>query len=440
MVWKNNYWRYLIVFLLTLIVSIGYLNQQRSLVLDSDSESYLQIAKQIKNEQLPDFSVRTPTYPLFLSFFILKDNCSGSIVWANILIGSVGAMFYLWFLDNLSKKKWLNMMIVIFLFMDYGVINFENVLLTESIGPTVMIFSIYANLLLIKKAKEKTILRNRGLLVLVLFGDFLLMFLKPFFILLPLVMKTYLYIQTKYLDKKIFKKTKKGLLFTGGVNIILIIAFLSYNFFTSGKFELSYIGVINTFGKVLNLGFLEKNNMYKNMPKSVEVMMGIYDKYGKVKSPWDMKALLVNNKFIDNEIEWYNQANRYFFSYPRNCWKYVFSVFCSLPASTTEMRWFYSQPSEEISENFFFIKVNNFFESINGFKFLGLIIVLGMYFVFLRKKSKKALYFGIILIATIYTLMAVTFFSYAEFFRLRLPVEIFLNLFVLLPLLFIKAE
>lgn len=436
MVWKNDYWRYITVFLFALAISISWLDWKSPMVVNVDTPSYLEVAKQINNRQWPDFSARGPIYPLFLSFFSFNKDSFKLIVWENMLTNSIGAVFYLWFLDNLFGKKWLNVFIINFLFMDYGIISFQNILLSESICLPITIFSIFVNLLLIKKGRKGLIKKEKLLIfILILIGDSLLMFLKSALVLLPLIIKIYLFLYTRYFERETLVRIKKILLASVFVNVILMIGLLTYNFLNKGTWRLSSIGSVNTLDRELKLRFLKKNEIYKNVPKNVETIMNFSD----FNSAWDIHGYLLEKKIVSSEAqvyEWFDQTNKYFLSYPRNLWKYIISGFYSLPDITIERRSFLLQPSAGVSKNLVFIGVDNFFNKINGFKLLGIMATLGVYFVLLRKKARNAVYLGVALITVIYTLIVVALFSSGDFYRLRLPVEMFLNLFIFLPVFY----
>lgn len=433
-----RYKRHILLFIWCIATSFLIYYLPSGPIYHDDTDSYLNIAKQISNiKQLPSFSIRTPSYPIYLSFFY-TFNIFSLLIPVTFIVNSIGALFYLWFLDKISRFKWLNIIIIGFIFT-FIANQYQNTILTESIASTAIILSVFFNF----KLKEISFKSSKKIFFLSLFFDSFLMFLKPHFVILPLIIKTFLLIQ-KIIFKKKFKINTKLILVSVLINLILIISLPLYNYLNNRhKFEISCISTINRYLLYGELGFLDPNPMYKNMSQEISAIMkgrlhesisqyitSVADGYQQPNRGSNGAITFCNKNFQDG----YVRANKYFFSYPQNRYKYIKYIITTIPKNFNKSKT-YVKTNLESAITKFFIPVFTFNSNLNNFKFIAFLLVFFIYLYLTIKKNPKSVYLGMALVIVFYIITTITAFAPYDFERLNQPAQFFMSLFIFLPFL-----
>lgn len=415
-------WRYWCLGLLLVIGGWQQLNPENYLFKDTDSYGYLEVAQQMINLEVPDFSYRTPTFPLLIVPMILINRLEwAKYIWC--LGGVLGGLATLWILDGLSTHKKINMMVTLFLWLDYGISNFRGELMTESVAPVLIVLMIALNLRWWK--------RNGKSWGWVVVADVLTAFLKPTFLFLPLVLKVYFLVINKWFNNV---KKERGKIWLGLFWSLIIVLFLpTYNYLTKGKFIISEIGRDNVLGVILKNGYLNKN--VGNPPWVVSEVVDIYKK-NEISNVWQFKEIIKNNLGSNRKI--ISEVNSYFIK--RNWSDYLVSVWRNISIVATENRTFYVSLNQELKGNFW-TGLENKYSQLNFKKWNGWLIGCLIWYLFLIKKDKKKLaYLGSVLLVSGVMLMEVAAFGFVEYFRLRQPIDLLLGLLVIYPFLLIKVE
>lgn len=408
----QKYRIYLIVFAISFLINLLFLNKNNLPVIYPDSQSYLDVASEIKQFQLPNFSIRTPTYPLYLSLF---KNPKSSIIF-NLIIAGIGSLFLYWIINKLTKNKMIAFFSTIFIMADYNITNFYSTILTESIAPTIVLFSIFNYLTLS--------------LPLLIISDFLLIFIKPTFFFLPLIIKIFYIV--------FFKKIKnKTIIISGIINLIFMVLFLGYNYSQTKKIQLSSIGSINNIGIAIRYDYFEPQPFYQDAPTEVTTAINTFQQNKTSSAGTLIKSIETNSntKDIDSYVA---KINKYF------RWKnkrlFVIRSIQEFPRNFTPDRKFYSETNYKISISNIFIFLEEIYNGINKFKFIGVIIGIFIFFNLFVHRNQKAIIVGTLLIFSIYTISINTLFSFGEFSRLRQPIDAILSLLVLLPFFYLKPN
>lgn len=412
----KKYKIYLSVFCVSFLINFLFLNKDNIPVIYPDSQNYFDVASEIRQFKFPNFSLRTPTYPIYLSFF---KNQNSSII-PNLIIASIGSLFLYWIISKLTKNKIITFLSTVFIMADYGITNFYSTILTESIAPTIILFSVFSHIILS--------------LPLLIISDFLLIFIKPTFFFLPLCIKVFYFI--------FFKNTRnKTLLISGIINFIFMASFLGYNYFQTQKIQLSSVGPVNTLGVVIRYGYLDPQPFYYDAPSEVNDIIDIYQQ-NKTTDPWYLIQSIKNSTNIKDINLYLIKVNNYLIW--KNKKSLVIKSIENFPKNFTTERNFYSKINSKInskiSTSAIFSFLEEIYNAINRFKFIGIITGIFIFFTLFIHHNKKNVVIGTILIFSIYTISINTLLSYGEFSRLKQPVDAILSLLVLLPFYYLKPN
>ncbi len=410
-----KYWPYLLLFIVSLIINFVFQNHQTAPVNFPDSITYLNITQDIKNLKLPDFTSRTPTYPIFLIFFTPLFS---------LITASFGTLLLFWLIKQLFTNTFISFILTLLVSLDYGVINFQATILTESIAPFLILFFLFTNIKLILNKKN-----TKTFIALLLFSDVLIMFLKPTFIVLPLALNLIyiLFTSKKILIMKIIS-----------INLIFTLLFLTYNYHQSGKFQISSVGSINSFGLALKNDYFKNQPYYTDAPSSVKETIKIFESYNGPtfpNGPYEMLKVLKQNNVYQNESVYLSEVNRYI--YIKNKRHFIITLPAKIISNFNVKRQFYSNYPSKLINHPVIIFLEKFYNNINNLKFVGFVLCFILFIYFFITKNKKFIILGSILLVSFYTVFLSTTFSYAEYSRLREPVDLLLNLLVLLPLTYV---
>ena len=365
-------------------VSFGLWNGSRFLGVTNDSRYYVRVAEQIRSMVCPDLLTRTPIYPIYWLIFGGEN-----LIWANMVVGAIGGILLLWLTDKIWGENWWSFWITIISFADYGVISFQNTLLTESIAPTLMLLFLVVNLVVIKKKK---------LIWLVVVVDFLIMYLKPSFFLLPLILTLFLG----------WKKRKMLVLLI----VLEMLMLPTYNYLLAGKLTVSETGTVNNLGVVRMLGWLDSSKKYGDATDETKKLLAIYKKNGPTDDSWRM-------------MDWINQAGirtadiKYF--YYKNWQNYLVTMPKIIINNWMTARDFYVEKGSS-----WLMWLDIFYKVVNKLKIIGFLVAMGWW---IRKRS---LYLGSVLLVIGYLILVISMFSDSEIARLRMPVDWLSNLLVCL--------
>jgi hypothetical protein len=429
--------KYLLVLIISLVINLWSIDSKKipNLWIDNDhydSLSYITIAKQINRGEWPDLSFRTPTYPLYLSLFTATDNLKLA-VYGSAVIGAIGSMAILWIILQFTTSTVWALMGTIFIIFNLGITNYQSIILTESIAPTLAIFCLLTNLRILKNKK----LNGLGIIGIIV-ADWLFMFLKPTFVVLPLILKL-IYLLGSYIFPKLVSPTRrKNILRFGLINLFFIFSFLGYNYIRTGKAQLSTVKAYNILGKLMNYGWLDTAEYYQDAPPEVLKTIEIYNKYGRPESPYKLMNFLEEEIVLNNRQISLDNINFYLSS--KNKLHYIDRTLHLIPNNFNANPEIYTWRPDKMANN----PIVNLFDYIhrilNASKMYVTVLCLIIFLKMVKKSDSKSILLGSMLFMAIFVVMANSVFGYIDFGRLRQPVDILFNIFIFIPFLLQKNK
>lgn len=288
-------WLYVLIFILSLAVNLSSIGHQNESSFFPDSMSYVIAARQINNGEWPDFSFRTPTYPIFLSLFT-ANNRIADLPYVCAILGAITTIVVLWVIRELTASIPLAMATILLVIFNLGVTNYQSIISTESIAPALVMFCLAANLIMLKND-------SRWIILATIIADISLMFLKPTFIVAPLILKTAYLIVSFFNPRIIFIEARKRIMTTGVVCIVAAILFLGYNYWRTGTAKVSTVESYNLLGKIINYGYLDSAKVNTDTPTEVKKLLEIYRNNSRPESPHDLLNLVEMSMFEKYEIK-----------------------------------------------------------------------------------------------------------------------------------------
>src|SRR5882724_13322265 len=140
-----------ILFVFSLAVNLSCFNWTDAPILYPDSHGYIKPAKQLAEHQLPDFSLRSPTYPIYLGVMALfSRTINGSplkvAVFGQVVLGAISIVLFYLLSVKLLEKKWLAFGVSALLSLNFEVINYQSTVLTETLSTTLLMAVLYAHI------------------------------------------------------------------------------------------------------------------------------------------------------------------------------------------------------------------------------------------------------------------------------------------------------
>lgn len=239
----------LLVFTAAMFTKLYYFSSIKEIVLFPDSFEYLDTSEKIAMLKMD--SSRVPVYPLFIQLakhILPWYEREMSVVYLQILISSIGiaVLFYISF--SLFNRNLKAIIISLFTVGNIWLLNWDTLVLTESF--TIFMVLIFLLLFVLYIRTKLSVF-----LILIYVMNGLLIFLKPFYLFLPVVVFATLVLQN-LIDGYIRKRIIIG--FVSIITIYLCVFSYSWlNFMHNGYFGISNVGAINTMGKILQYRMYE---------------------------------------------------------------------------------------------------------------------------------------------------------------------------------------
>lgn len=400
-----------------------------------DSSDYLSVANDISNFSAPETLNRTPVYPLFLSFF--NDSNIKNVAFVQSILGALIPVFVFLIISVFIKNKKLSFLISVLMALDYQVISYHSIILAESLSMLFVLILLYLHILHLNR------LSSRNFLVLLLLFDALLIFLKPIFVILPLMLYIVkiLYILADSGKADFFKKSI--FLIVGiFVNILLIFSYMGINYYRYDNFLFSDISRINMLAKNIQHGYTKPENLQKKIPPPYlsRDILKEYNQSRDIGVRSDVNPYSINSYFevvIDGyDLKKLKEINSYFLK--NNYFDYIKKSFPLIIDNITRDRNYFAQPVEKIKTSPYYCSLDKFFTVVNNLRLPGLLfVILLLYYFFTTNQRKKFFTLSMLLLSAFLVLFMSSFFSYSVSagVRLRAPIETLMSLFVFLPFL-----
>ena len=429
--------RYAIVlFAFSLVVNLACFNWPEAPIIYPDSGGYVRPAGQLKHWQFPDFSLRSPTYPMYLSVagllgVIINRSPLQLATYGQMVMGAISiALFYL-ICRKLPVTEWLAFSISAFLALNFEIINYQATILTETLSTTLLLAVLYAHIASL--GHRLTLRRFVGLIVL----DSLLVMLRPNFVLLP----TGLYI-VQFLNHVPFFRTTPAILGSSkfflaiGIawNLVLVATWSGLYYLQAGHLGLTRISDFNLLGKAIQYGYLDRN--YADPPPLVRRAQEIYYEEGRPSDPY----IVINRLRKENLSALGNlrDINAYFMAGQEA--DFVIKTGRLLPEVLNKRPDFYYGRREGLSQSLWLRSMTRVFNPLHAWNGYAVVFAFGIsLYLLVKKRREQFMALIVMLSAVLYHLITITAFAYDEYIRLRVPIDLLLNLLVLLPLILLAS-
>lgn len=424
------------LFVFSLGMNLACFNWTQAPIIYPDSGGYVKPAGQLKHWQLPDFTLRSPTYPMYLAVaglvgLVTNRSPLQLATYGQIVMGAITiVLFYLLCLKFIITE-WLAFSVSAFLALNFEIINYQSTILTETLSTALLMAVLYAHIASL--GHWLTRWRFGGLIVL----DSLLVMLRPNFVLLP----TALYIVQLLNHLALFRvspailgPSKLFLIVGVAWNLVLVATWSGLYYTQAGYLGLSRISDINLLGKAIQYGYLDRN--YADPPPLARRAQEIYYGEGRPSNPY-----IVLNKLKKEYLSaWGNLRgiNAYFMAGQGA--DFVIKTARLMPGVLNKQSGYYYGRRDGLSQNPWLRSITGVFNSLHVWNDSALIFAFGTSLYLLIQKRREQFMALILMLTTVlYHLIAITAFAYDEYNRLRVPIDLLLNFLVLLPLILLAS-
>ncbi len=419
------------LFIFSLTVNMVCFNWAEAPVIYPDSHGYIKPAVQLKQGRLPDFSLRSPTYPVYLGVMGLIGKFANGAplklaVYGQIVLGAIAILLLYLICFKLLGREWLAFGVSALLALNFQVINYQSVVLTETLATTLVMAVLYTHIAALEKINT---LKRLGGIVIV---DSLLVMLKPNFILLPASLYAihilYLVATSRSTAPRLDSASSSIPFLALGIscNLALIAIWAAFYYLQTGYPGLSRTSDYNLLGKAIQYGYLDQD--YTDPPKIAERALEIYRQVERNHDPYSVINRLGSEGLYS--MKNLRSINSYFLA-GRSA-DFGIKTAYLLPAVLNKQSHFYYGRANRSYHNLWF----RGFDLLNTLNGKALVFATGLAFYLLMKKRREPLMALIMILSTVlYHLLTITAFGYSEYPRLRSPIDLLLNVLVLLPLL-----
>jgi hypothetical protein len=423
------------LFIFSLTVNLVCFNWTEAPIIYPDSPGYIKPGVQLKQGRLPDFSLRSPTYPIYLvvmSFFgeIVNASPLKLAVYGQIVLGAIAIVLLYLICLELLKSEWLAFAVGVLLGSNFQVINYQSAILTETLATTSLMAVLYAHIAALHR--KITLKRLCGIVTV----DALLVMIRPNFVLLP---STLYALHVLYILAS--SGTRAGRVESASSSIAFVVAGASCNlalvatwgtffFLQTGYVGLSRTSDFNLLGKAIQYGYLDQH--YSNPPRIVQRAQEIYRHVERNQDPYSV----INQLGREGLYSMGNlrSINSYFLA-GRSA-DFVIKTAQLLPVVLNKQSpFYYGRPNG--SFRFLWLqRIFRGFDLLNTLNGKAIVFASGLTLYLLIKNRRQQVIALIMILSTVfYHLIAITAFGYSAYPRLRSPIDLLLNVLVLLPLL-----
>ena len=424
------------LFIFSLAVNLVYFNWTEAPIIYPDSHGYVKPAAQLKQGRLPDFSLRSPTYPMYL----VAMGLVGAVVnrpplklaaYGQIVLGAIAIVLLYRICLKVLKREWLAFSVSAFLGLNFQVVNYQSAVLSETLATTLLMAVLYVH---IAGLHKKITLKQLFLMVIV---DSLLVMIRPNFVLLPITLYALhiLYLLAKVRSNaSAFNSAGSSFSFVVlGIswNLALIAAWVTSYYLQTGHLGLSRTSDFNMLGKAIQYGYLDQD--YPDPPSMARRVQEIYRRVERNHDPYSVVNRLRSEGLYS--IENLRSVNSYFLAGRRT--DFVMKTAQLLPVVLNQQASFYYGMPKGSYQNPWLYRITRGFDLLNTLNSKAVVFASGLaFYLLIKNRREEVVALIMILSAVFYHLITITAFGYSEYPRLRSPIDLLLNVLVLLPFLF----
>lgn len=232
------------IFIISLLIRTFYFITLKEFRVYPDSEEYLRAAYKLSSLMMD--TARVPLYPAFiqLSRLVLPWTSATEAVYIfQMIVSSLGMVILFILCSMLFHSGIKAFFITVFCATNTAIINWDFLLLSESLSMVLLLFLVFILLLLLQKP-----VLSRIVLSFVLCGC--LLFIRPFYALFPAL----LMIGFLFLFRLLYKQERRFIwasLAGAAVVYLAVLLYSNVNYHQNGYLGISPVSTINKMGKVL---------------------------------------------------------------------------------------------------------------------------------------------------------------------------------------------
>jgi hypothetical protein len=423
------------LFVFSLTVNLAQFNWAEAPIIYPDSHGYIRPAWRLSQGRLPDFSVRSPTYPMYLlttGFFarVIQLPPLKLAAWGQMVLGAVTIVFlYLVCLKLLNSARWASGVAAL-LSLNFHVNNYQSAILTETLATTLLMAVLYAHIASMTGAL--TLKRVLGLLIL----DALLVTVRPNFAAFPAVLYTlqlvYSLAVTRTAPRPLHSEAPRIAFFLLGIssNVALVAAWGAVYYLQTGRVGLSDTSEFNLLGKAIQYGYLDQHD--PNPPSLIRRAREIYRQVERPHDPYSIIRQLRREGLYS--FENLRSINAHLLA-GRGA-DYAVKTAQLMPVVLDQQADFYYGGPKAPLEKPRLVAISQKVSLLNTLNSKAVLIASGLaLYVLLAKRREQFIALILTLSAIFYHVMTISALGYSEYLRLRAPIDLLLNTLVLLPLL-----
>lgn len=423
------------LFIFSLAVNLVCFNWTEAPIRYPDSYGYIKPAVQLKQGRLPDFSLRSPTYPMYLVVMggfgqIVNLSPLKLAVYGQIVLGAIAIVLLYLICLKLLKREWLAFSVSALLGLNFQVINYQATVLTETLASTLFMAVLYAHIAAVSQR-----ITWKRLFLMVVIDSFLVM-IRPSFILLPTTLYVlhvlYLLAGSRIVTRRLNSVSSSISFLVLGIscNLALVATWVTLYYLQTGHLGLSRISDFNLLGKAIQYGYLDQD--YADPPRIAQRAQEIYRRVERNHDPYSVINQLGREGLYS--MENLRSINSYFLAGRRV--DFVIKTAQLVPVVLNKQSPFYYGRPKGSSQNPWLKRTFRGFDLLNTLNGKAVIFASGLtLYLLVKKRREQAVALLMILSMVFYHLITITAFGYSAYPRLRSPIDLLLNVLVLLPFL-----
>jgi hypothetical protein len=356
-------------------------------------------------------------------------------VYGHIVLGAIAVVLLYFICLKLLAREWLAFAVSALLGLNFEVINYQSTVLTETLATTLLMAVLYAHIAALHK---KITLKRLGGMVIV---DSLLVMLKPNFILLPASLYAihvlYLLATSRSNAGRLTSASSSVFFLALGIscNLALVTTWATFYYLKTGHLGLSRTSDFNLLGKAIQYGYLDRD--YADPPRIAQRAQEIYHQVERNHDPYSVINRLGSEGLYS--MENLRSINSYFLSGRRA--DFIIKTGQLLPAVLNHQVHFYYGRRNGLSENPWLRPMTRGFHPLHAFNGKAVVFAFGFALYLLVKKRRDQFMALVMILSTVfYHLITITALGYSEYPRLRVPIDLLLNLLVFLPCLLLALS
>jgi hypothetical protein len=400
-----------------LLVYALYFNWRKAPAWHADTPSYILYAARLVGRTHERMDLRTPAYPLYLLLFgmDLRAACISQIVLAATSILFL-YLIAVRFLDSL-----LAFILCVVVALDFHVALFCSMLVTECLTCFAVMGMLFSHIRLLTKM-------SAGSAALALMFDLLLLLTKPTFGLIAL----FLYLAYIVLHFSYYRLSRIRVVYLLSLaNVFVLLAWCSVNYVYHGFFGISIVGHVNRTLKLFQYGYLVQKGRNPDAPAVVKTAYATWREAGSPRHGWDWLVLLRTSDRLGGlgprELA---IMNKYLLR--NNKFDFIIKSLRLIPGATTERGFYFGlTPSATLMPAAVSRAAEALFDRTGWLRLPAMLAAGLIGWIHRRKKPLLCICVGSCLLVILYNLFVITMFSFHDWGRLRMPVDLLLDFTVL---------